>query len=587
MNGWTGKILKVDLTNKEMEFIYPDKSLYEKYIGGKGLAGYYLKPFITKGYNEPEMPLIFMTGPLNNTPSPTSGRMAVVSKSPLTGAVGDTSVGGKFGTMLKRAELDGIIVTGKASSLCGITINGEKIEFVDASNCKGYNSPQMTKYLEKLAPGASTAVISNAAENGVMFANIIMDEHFFAGRCGLGTVMAEKKLKFITVKGNSKTKVADSEELKIAREEIYRLAAASPVLMGNLGITNYGTGALYDLMRQRRMMPTDNFRKTYFENSEKMNANAYKEKYGSKKFGCMGCHIQCKKSTKRGDDVIPEFEAVSHFSALVCNDDLDAVVEANRICNEAGIDTITAAATIACYKEVMNIQMTPDKLTEILTNIVNKKGDGELLAKGSRFFVKQMKKDKYSMSAKGLEFPAYDPRGAYGMALAYATSTRGGCHLRAYPISHEILRKPVATDRFSFSGKARIIKISEDANAMIDSLTACKFLFFAASLEEYARALQGVTGIETTAQDLLKTGERIYYNDIIMNALNGFTNKDNDIPARFFELDGSGNEDFDVPSLNRDEFMNEIKAYNKIRGLDENGLPTKEKCDELGLICEI
>jgi aldehyde:ferredoxin oxidoreductase len=318
-----------------------------------------------------------------------------------------------------------------------------------------------------------------------------------------------------------------------------------------------------------------------------MNAYAYKEKYGSKKFGCMGCHVQCKKSTKRGDDVIPEFEAISHFSALVCNNDLDAVVTANKICNEAGIDTISVAATIASYKEAMNIEMTPEKLIDILQDIVNLKGDGELLAKGSKIFTEQLGKPEYSMSSKGLEFPAYDPRGAYGMALAYATSTRGGCHLRAYPISHEILRKPVATDRFSFSGKARIIKISEDANAMIDSLTACKFLFFAASLEEYARALQAVTGIETTAQDLLKIGERIYYNDIIMNYLNGFTNEDNDIPSRFFTIPGSSNDDLSILPLNRSEFLNEIAAYNKIRGLDEKGTPLVEKCDELGLTCEI
>lgn len=189
------------------------------------------------------------------------------------------------------------------------------------------------------------------------------------------------------------------------------------------------------------------------------------------------------------------------------------------------------------------------------------------------------------MVSKGLEFPAYDPRGAHGMALAYATSTRGGCHLRAYPVAHEILRKPVATDRFSLEGKARIIKIGEDMNAVVDSLTACKFLFFAASLEEYARALQGVTGMRSSAQELLRLGERIYYRERIMNARNGFTAADDDIPTRFFTEEGSSSASLRIAPLDRATFLRERAAYYRIRGLSEDGLPTPEKCRELELPC--
>jgi len=169
------------------------------------------------------------------------------------------------------------------------------------------------------------------------------------------------------------------------------------------------------------------------------------------------------------------------------------------------------------------------------------------------------------------------------MALAYATSTRGGCHLRAYPVSHEILRKPVATDRFTFSGKARIIKIAEDLNAVIDSLTACKFLFFAATLEEFALAFQGVTGVPATAQDLLRAGERIYYRDRIMNARNGFTADDDDLPERFFTMEGTGGAGITVPALDRAAFLKARADYYRIRGLDEKGMPMEEKMKELGL----
>jgi aldehyde:ferredoxin oxidoreductase len=586
MYGWTGKILEIDLSREKTEIIFPEESLYAGFIGGKGLAGHYLKPFMTREWTDPAMPLLFFTGPLNNTSSPTSGRMAVLSKSPLSGTIGDSSVGGKFGTMLKRAGFDGIIMTGKCDAFTGIHIDDDGIRFVDAAQYKGCTATEMKHHLEKVAPRASTAIIGPAAENQVAFSSIVMDEHYFAGRGGLGSIMADKKLKFVTVHGNQKTPIADPQELAKANEEIFRLVAASPVLMGDLGISNNGTGTIYDLIRQRRMMPTDNFRKTYYEPSAQMNSYAYKETYGSEKFGCAGCHVQCKKKSK-GTDTIPEFETMSHFSALVENNDLDAVMEANRICNDTGMDTISAAASIACYKEIMDIDMTPDRLVGLVSDIAYGKGDGVFLGKGSLAFAKHLGRSGSSMSVKGLEFAAYDPRGAYGMALGYVTSTRGGCHLRAYPISHEILRKPVATDRFSLSGKARIIKISEDANAMVDSLTACKFLFFAASLEEYGRALQGVTGMPTTAQDLLKLGERIYYNERIMNAANGFTAADDDLPTRFFNEAGSGNADFDVPALDREEFLAERARYYRIRGLDENGLPTQEKCDELELTCSV
>ena len=582
MFGWTGKILKINLTNKSFEILKPDKSVYHNYIGGKGLAGYFLRPHINKNWQDESMPLLFFTGPLNNTPTPTSGRMAIVSKSPLTDTVGDTSVGGKFATMLKKAGFDGIIITGKSESYVGIHIENNKIRFESAKDCMGFTVSQMTKYLSNKAKGASTAIISRAAENMIRFSNIIVDEHYFAGRNGLGCISADKKLKFITVKGTGKTAIYDLKELSKAREDINRLSAASPILSGDLGLKHFGTGTIYDLMIQRRMMPTDNFKKTYFKHSENMNAYAYKKKYNTKSFGCSGCYIQCKKEGEK-NKIIPEFEAMSHFSALICNNDIEAVTEANRICNEEGLDTISAAVTLACYKEIKGIQMTGDTIVNILNDIVNLKNDGELLAKGSYEYAKLTGWPEKSMSVKKLELPAYDPRGAYGMAIAYITSTRGGCHLRAYPISHEILRKPVATDRFSFSAKARIIKIAEDANAMIDSLVACKFMFFAATLEEYAKALQSVTGMQTTGQDLLKIGERIYYNDKIMNAENGFNSDDDDLPERFFKSPGSGNEDFDVPALNRKDFLKERASYYKIRGLNEKGMPLKEKAEELGL----
>ncbi len=579
MNGWTGKILKINLTEKTTSTVIPQMDVYKKFIGGKGLAGYYLKPCITNEYNHSEMSLIFMTGPLVDTPSPTSGRMVIMSRSPLTGTIGDTSVGGKFATQLKRAGWDGVIIQGKSSSLMGIDIIDDVVTFHDAAFLQGKT---VSDTVYELRSDSASAVIGPAAENGVRFANIAVDEHFFSGRNGLGLVMAEKQLKYVTVKGTGNTTIFNKDILMSAREEIFRLASASPILKGELGISNFGTGALFDLIHSRRMMPTNNFKETYFTNAQKLNAYQYKVAYNTKKTGCFGCHILCKKKGE-DDKILPEFETMSHFSALLRNSNIDIVKEANLLCNDLGMDTISAAATLACYSEIRDITLKPEKILSLLNDIAYSQNEGAALKEGSFRYAESENKVEASITVKKLELPAYDPRGAYGMALAYCTSTRGGCHLRSYPISHEILRKPVATDRFSFSGKARIIKLTEDINSMIDSLTACKFLFFAATLEEYAKALYGATGMMSSSQELMKIGERIYYNERIMNTLNGFSSDEDILPERFFTEAGSSGDGIDIPPIDKNDFLETRNNYYIVRGLDENGLPLKNKCEELEL----
>ncbi|HHD57220.1 MAG TPA: aldehyde ferredoxin oxidoreductase, partial [Desulfobulbaceae bacterium] len=415
----------------------------------------------------------------------------------------------------------------------------------------------------------------------------MVDKHHVAGRTGIGLCFAAKKLKYLSVQGSGKIKVHDREKLNLAREEILRLTAASPILMGQHGFSCFGTGSIYDLMDSRRMMPTDNFRKTHFDRASELNAHAYKKKYNPGKHGCMGCHIRCKKiarSEGKAGSSMPEFETMSHFTALIGNTDMDLVMQANTICNHYGMDTISAAATLACYQEISGNKDLSGRLIQLLEEIGRGSTElGRQLGRGSFHYAATHKQENVSMSVKRLELPAYDPRGAYGMSLAYALATRGGCHLRAYPISHEILRKPVATDRFSFSGKARIIKIAEDQNAIIDSLTACKFIFFGAGLEEYAGALNAVTGMAVTAQDLMNIGERIYYHNRLMNGLNGFGANDDDLPDRFFTESGTGGNGIKVPPLERADFLLARSRYYKIRGLDEDGGVTREKVEELGL----
>lgn len=580
--GWTGKVLHIDLTTREMAAQYPSPALYKKYLGGKGLAGYYLRPYCSLETSEPDLPVLIFTGPLNGTIAPTSGRGTIMSRSPLTGAICDASVGGKLATQLKRAGWDGIIITGMAETPCGIEINNDDIQIV-STDLWGETCDVVFDQIEgDEANAMSVATIGPAAENGARIASIMVDRHHAAGRGGLGLVWAQKNLKYLSVRGTGKVRVHDKAALKEAREEIFRLTAASPALLGQHGFSCWGTGSIFDLMDSRRMMPTDNFRKTRFPDAPKLNAAAYQKAYKPKKHGCKGCHILCKKVAPDGR-AMPEFETMSHFTALIENTDMDLVMQANDLCNRLGMDTISAGATLACYREIIG----EDYTTRTLTKALYEMAEGGYLGQGSLDFAESCEKPELSMSVKGMELSAYDPRGAYGMSLAYAMSTRGGCHLRAYPVSHEIYRKPVATDRFSFSGKARIVKIAEDQNAVVDSLTACKFTFFAASLEEYAKAYTAVTGVPSSAHELLEIGERIYYNERIMNALNGFDACDDDLPPRFFTEHGTSGGGVEIKPLNRDDFLEARANYYTVRGLDADGNPTNETMERLGLEDEI
>ncbi|MFZ2950402.1 MAG: aldehyde ferredoxin oxidoreductase family protein [Desulfuromonadaceae bacterium] len=567
MNGWHGTILRVDLTTGTSHTEEIPRTLLEEYLGGRGLGVrlmrdyYHLDPF------DPGMPLIFAVGPLCGTPSPTSARLSVVSRSPLTGTIYDCSAGGRFAWRLKAAGVDALMVTGRSPWPVTLNISPDKTEIVPAVALWGCNLPDTFAALEERG---SVAAIGPAGENGVLFANIMMGEGNSVGRGGMGAVMGSKNLKAVTVNGGQKVGIADPVLFDKARQDIMRLFKASPVIFGPLGISEFGTPVLVDLMAQRRMAPTENFRKTYFEHSGNYSGPAIKEACSARKDGCYGCPIQCKKSSGSGK-ALPEYETVSHFGALNNIDALHSIIKANDLCNDLGMDTITAAATLSAWGEIKGTFPAAGEIPGLLNDIALRQGDGKLLALGSRRLSEQLGHPELSMSVKSLELPAYDPRGAYGMALAYCTSNRGGCHLRAYPISHEILRKPVPTDRFSFSGKARIISIAEDTNAAVDSLVACKFAFFGASLEEYAELLTAVTGVDYSPQRLKEIGRRIVLTERFYNCANGFSRADDMLPERFFTEAGSSGDGIDIHPLDRVRFEEELDKYYRIRGVNENG----------------
>ncbi|MCX8027125.1 MAG: aldehyde ferredoxin oxidoreductase family protein [Thermodesulfovibrionales bacterium] len=569
MFGYTGKNLKIDLTTKSFEIFDTDEVLCKRYLGGRGFGVSIISDRITKDPFSEEIPIIFATGPLLATPSVTSGRMSVISRSPLTNTVFDSSVGGRFGTSLKKAGFDYLEIVGMSDKWVGIVIDGGLVRIEDGTWASGLNTKQV---FEHFKDKYSTAVIGIAGENLVRFASIVFDNgHYHAGRGGLGAVMGYKRLKYIAVRGDNPIQIHHPDSLKTAVKDVMRLLRASPAIYGEFGLHRYGTACLVDVIHAKRLEPTENFKKTFFEHSSRYSAYAINHNYKSISSGCNGCPILCKK-TGKDEMPIPEYETLSHFGALNCNYSLEIITEANRLCNLYGLDTISTASTIACYKEISGQVFEPKGILQLIHDIAHRNGNlGFILGEGSLRYADSVGMRHLSMSVKGLELPAYDPRGSYGMALGYAVSNRGGCHLRAYPISHEILRKPVATDRFSFEGKARIIKIAEDTNAIIDSLTACKFIFFAVSLEEFANILNAVTGLTHNVQSLLEIGDRICRLERVLNNKNGFTSKDDDLPQRFFEEEGSSSKNVKIRPINRQDFLDARGRYYTLRGADKQG----------------
>jgi aldehyde:ferredoxin oxidoreductase len=576
--GWTGKVLHIDLGTGEMAAQYPAAGLYRTCLGGRGLAGHFLRPFCTLETTEPDLPMLIFTGPLTGTGAPASDRATLMSRSPLTGGVCDSSVGGTLAVQLKLAGWDGLMITGQSDTLCTIEIRDDDVRILP-TDLAGATTDEVHDRLVGDAPDdVAVAAIGPAAENGARFASVVVDRRHAAARGGLGLVWAHKNLKAVTVRGSGQVPVHDPEGLARAREDILRLMAASPALLGRHGFSRMGTAALYDLTHARRMMPTDNFARTWFPEAPALNAAAYHRAYSPVGHGCGGCPIKCRLLADDGR-AMPDYEPMAHFTALIGNRDMELVMQANQLCLRLGLDPLSAASTLACHREITGEELTPRTVIKSLYDMAH----GGSLRQGALDFAQSCHRPELAMAVKGMELPAYDPRGAYGMALAYAVNTRGGCHQHAYPVSHEILRKPVATDRFSFSGKARIIKLAEDVNAVMDCLGVCRFASLAAGLEEYARAYTAATGVCVNGPELMTLGEGVCYAERIMNAENGFDACDDDLPPRFFTEPGSSGGDIEIPAIDRAAFLEARRKYYVVRGLDEDGRPTRETATRLGL----
>ncbi|RLI89588.1 MAG: aldehyde ferredoxin oxidoreductase [Archaeoglobales archaeon] len=609
MKGYTGKTLFVNLSDGTVKTRPTDMEIARKYLGGKGYAvrllydyliDYEKKGIAARDINPlgEENVLIFATGPATGIVGfPESGRYHVMAlRSPLTGSIASANSGGRWGPFLKFAGFDAIIIEGKSEEPVYLEVLDGTAEIRCAKDIWGKNVFETEKILKKRAGRrCSVACIGPAGENQVLFACIMNDEHRAAGRTGVGAIMGSKKLKAIVVGGDSRPEVAKPDEFEEVSKEAINKIRNNPVT--GEGLPKYGTAILVNIINNAGILPYKNWQTGYNDKADEISGETLAEKYLTKNRACWGCQIGCGRVTavKEGCFQIlysegPEYESIWALGNTTGVMQLDAIIKANHLCDELGLDTISMGSTIAAAMELREKGYIPDEvlegldlrfgnatvLVELIWRTAYKAGFGRYLALGSKRLAEIFGAPDLSMSVKGLELPAYDPRGAKGIGLTYATANRGGCHVTGYTISPEILGLPEKIDPLTIEGKAKWVKAFQDFTCVVNSAVNCLFTTFALGAEDYAALLSPVTGWDMSAEDLMKIGERIYNLERVIISKYGFDGKDDSLPKRLLtEPMPEGAARGHVVEL---EKMKE--EYYKLRGW-VNGVPTEEKLKEL------
>ncbi len=592
--GYMHKYLDVDLSNQKIYEKKLDPVLAEKYIGGKGLGAKILYDNLKTGIDPlgPENIILFMTGPLTGTSVVTSGRWCIVTKSPHTGIYLDSQIGGKFGHRLKRAGYDYILVRGKSDSPCYLHVSSDGYEIISASELWGKGTFETEEILKQKHPKAEVASIGPAGENLVTFANIMTDKSHMAGRGGAGAVMGSKNLKAVVAGGTLKIDSANDSFKELTK-------TFKSKVQNDPGVQNrhrIGTMMWVNMANQAGFLPTRNYQSGVFESAEKISGEKMIEENTYAHRACYNCLIACGKANKfdkgkyAGLDVEgPEYETTALLGSNCGITDLAAVAKSSQLCDDLGIDTITSGATISFAMEciekkilkqdsVENLVFGNDEaVLQMLQLIAHKEGIGVLFSKGSKAAAEKLGNDSsdFAIQVKGLELAGVEPRGSFGMALAYSTADRGACHQRCWTPSAE-LRGDLK--RFSMEGVPKFVKESQDERAACFSLVVCDFLPF--DVPEMVEMLNAATGFLYTPESYITTGERIWNTTRMFSVREGITALDDVLPKRFSkEAMPEGPAKGQVVS---EEVLEQAKAeYYNLRGWDSNGIPRNETLQRL------
>lgn len=627
MYGYTGKIAKINLTSGLVEeYSISDKDR-KMFLGGKTLAAKIIHDSF-KGKVEAfsdENIIVITTSPLTGSTSPCSSRFNVSTISPLTGLLVSSNCGGSFGLHLKRAGFDGLIICGKSSEKVYIDINDENITIKNADYLWGKNTSEVQELLGPKNIGK--LVIGIAGENLVRYAAVISEERV-AGRAGVGAIFGYKNLKGIVASGKQSVEIFNKDKFKKHNLNWIKMLKAHMITGEQL--PKLGTASLVSMMNYRNLLATKNYSSGNFDDFEKINGESLRQDYLIKNKGCVTCPIQCGRVVRvYGKEVKgPEVETLTLLGSNLLNNNLQTILEVNYLCDEYGLDTITFGSTIGFAMELNEKGLWENglnfgdcsKLEELVKMVATRQGIGDDLAEGTKRISKKYGGSDFAINVKGLELAAYEPRAAQGMGLGYATANRGGCHLNGgYLTVLEGLGLNVSGK--TTKGKAAYAIFFQDLMEAVSSGGTCLFTtyailpqpllknpnniivrfinkavpyfgglvgflhsntillsFNAKNILPHPYSIKLVTGFKMNINSFIKSGERGYNLERLINIRQGLKGKDDTLPKRLInELQRADDADSKV-KLNK-----MLTNYYKIRGWDEQGKPTKHKLRKLGL----
>jgi len=599
--GYSGKILRVDLTSESIQTEPLDDNIVQRFLGGRGYGVKMLYDENPPGVDPfaPENRMIFFTSPFLGTNIPCSVKPCLVTKSPLSQTILMSLSGGFFGSELKFTGYDGIVIVGKAKHPVYLQIHNEDVQIKDASFVWGKDVAE-TEAMLKEAFGdkkARVAAIGPAGEKLVRFASLINEQHAF-GRGGHGAVMGSKKLKAIVVRGTKPVSLFDESGFDaLVRELRERFTSEKAKAFGK-----YGTSGVVRLVEERGIFPTRNYQSGTFEGRPKIDGEA-REKYLKKHVTCYRCPVGCSGITVATEGPYagiesraPEYETLWSFGGQCGNDNLSAIIAAEDLCDRYGLDTISTGNSIGfameCFERGIITKDDTDGLelrfgnhqamVEMVRKIGNRDGFGDVLAEGVYRASRKIGKnsEKFAIYVKKAECSGYDPRGAVGQGLSYATCSRGADHQKGL-VRREVFGKPPPIDRFAIEGKAEEVKEVQDEMGFLDALGICCFLTRRdlAGPADFAKLIKCITGIDFTEQDVWTLGDRIFNLERLFNLREGLSRKDDTLPQRFltepFREGPSAGHTVPIEQL--------LDNYYQVRGWDVNGSPTKETLARLGL----
>jgi len=617
---YNGKVLKVNLSTKQINSEIIDEITYRRYLGGSALASYFLLNELKPGVDPlgEENILVFTCSVITGIPVPGASRYTIASKSPLTGGFGESEAGGWWGPQLKRTGFDALIIYGCSEKPVYLWINDGKAEILSALHLYGKDVGTVEKLIHEELGDKEISILQIGPAGEKLVRYSIVSNHFkhVNGRTGMGAVMGSKNLRAIAVRGKRQVKMHNKQEIiKIGKwfNSNWKNYPAHEVMH------EHGTGSVIESLNNLGLLPTHNFKSGYFNGAKKIAGTRITKKYLIKREGCYACPIQCKRIVKANKNYLvdshyggPEYETIASIGSLCEIDDIEAIFKGNELCNRLGLDTISTGVSIAfameCFEKGIINQKDTGGLkiefgdTQIMLELINmigrRQGIGNILAEGVKRAARKFGKgsEKYAMHVKGQEMPLHEPRGKPGVGLGYALSPTGADHLEAphdpaFSIEGQPLKnasllgilEPVETMDLG-ERKVRLFSYLQKVFSLYNTIGMCNFIggpIYMLSLDKIVQLVSNVTGWQTSLWELLKVGEKANTMARCFNYREGFKAEDDTLPDRFFtEMTSGPNQ---LPAINKFEFKKAVKLYYGMQGWDDNGIPTKSKLSELEL----